>query len=233
MVAVIAFSLFIDYFLYGMFLTLAAHSPSGLQTEAQMAWLYGAYAASALVITPLVGYIGTRTGGRTVMVCGLTLAACATTLFGFASDLQVLFLGRLFEGAASAALWTAGLSLVAAHYTENRVEMIGYAFTGSTAGSVLGPIAGGLLSHIGGYRLPFLVTGLLIAVAFVGILSICPRGERSRPENLNLRAVLMNKALIPPALVIAAAAFAVGLLEPLLPVRWAREGMTSETTGLI
>jgi MFS family permease len=59
LVAVIAFSLFIDYFLYGILLPLAAHSPAGLSGEEYLSWSYGAYAVSALAVTPLFGYLVT------------------------------------------------------------------------------------------------------------------------------------------------------------------------------
>ena len=164
MVLVIALSLFIDYFLYGMFFPLAAHSPANLQSEEQFALLYGAYAVSVLLATPLFGYLGDRIGGRVAMLYGLGFVAGAILFFGAASNLSVLLVARFFQGAASAALWTSGLALIATHYVEKRVQMLGYAFTGGTLGSVLGPIASGLLFHAGGYRLPFLVIGILVAI---------------------------------------------------------------------
>src|SRR5438270_5364432 len=207
MVAVIALSLFIDYFLYGILLPLTAHSAAGLRSEEQMAWLYGAYAVSVLVVTPVFGYLGDRVGGRSIVLCGVALIACATALFAFGANFQILFLARLCQGAASAALWTAGLSLIAAHYVEKRVEMIGYAFTGSTAGSVLGPVAGGLLSNAGGYQLPFLIIGVLLAIEIPLVMLVVPRGPGSQREKLDARVLLLNRSLIAPALAVALAAF--------------------------
>jgi MFS family permease len=233
MVAVIAFSLFIDYFLYGMLLPLTVHSPAGLRSEQQLTWLYGAYAISALGLTPLFGYLGDRVGSRSLLLCGVALTACATALFGLGPGFQILFFARLCQGAASAALWTAGLALIAANYVEKRVEMMGYAFTGSTAGSVLGPLAGGFLFHSGGYQLPFLITGALLLIAAFLVLLVLPGGRNTGKDGLSIRPLLQNKSLAIPALTIALAAFAVGVIEPLLPVRLARYGMTSSATGLI
>lgn len=233
LVSVVAFSLFIDYFLYGVLLPLSANSPAGLRSEEQMAWLYGAYAASVLFVTPLFGYLGDRVGGRSILLFGVVLAGSATALFGFGSNFQILLLARLCLGAGSAALWTAGLSLIAAHYVEKRVEMIGYAFTGSTAGSVLGPVAGGMLSQVGGYALPFVITGVLLVVdAILIMLAISPVRARQK-EKLNGRTLLLNKSLVAPAVAITLAAFAVGIIEPLLPVRLARDGISPKITGVI
>lgn len=73
-------------------------------------------------------------------------------------------MARISQGAAAAATWTAGLALVAEHYVEKRVQMMGFAMMGNTAGSVVGPAAGGWLYEIGGYTLPFAITGVLVAI---------------------------------------------------------------------
>src|SRR5262245_16967170 len=156
-VGVVAFALFLDYFLYGVVVPLTPLSPAQVNSEEQLGLLYGGYAVSVLLVTPLCGYMGDRLGGRVMMIGGVVLAASATILFGLASNFSLLLAARLCQGAASAATWTSGLALIAEHYAEKRVEMIGYAFTGSTAGSVLGPIIGGLMYRAGGYQLPFLI----------------------------------------------------------------------------
>jgi MFS family permease len=232
--AIVAFSLFLDYFLYGVHLLLVTHSPAGLNNEEQLAWLYGAYAISVLVVTPLFGWLGDLTGSKPILLCGVALAGAAAILFSAGSSFQVFVWARLCQGAASAALWTSGLALIAAHYVERRVEMIGYAFTGSTAGSVLGPVAGGFLSHAGGYKLPFLIIGILLTINAVFIITLLPRERREPRQKLQLlRRVLLDKSLAVPALAVALAAFAVGIIEPLLPARLARYGTSSKTMGVI
>lgn len=233
MVAVIACSLFTDYFLYGILFPLAAHSPVTMQGAGQSALLYGAYAASVLLVTPLFGYYGDRIGGRTTMLCGLALGACATLLLGLASNFSVLLVARFFQGAASAALWTSGLALIATHYAEKRVQMLGYAFTGGTFGSVIGPIAGGFLFHAGGYRLPFLLTGILFVIDAALIAILLPAKGDAQSATASIRTFLFDKAVIVPALAVALAAFSVGIIEPLLPGRLASSGATSMAIGII
>jgi MFS transporter, DHA1 family, solute carrier family 18 (vesicular amine transporter), member 1/2 len=233
MVAVIACSLFTDYFLYGILFPLAAHSPVTMQGAGQSALLYGAYAASVLFVTPLFGYYGDRIGGRTTMLCGLALGACATLLLGMASNFSVLLVARFFQGAASAALWTSGLALIATHYAEKRVQMLGYAFTGGTFGSVIGPIAGGFLFHAGGYRLPFLLTGILFVIDAALIAILLPAKGDAQSATASIRTLLFDKAVIVPALAVALAAFSVGIIEPLLPGRLVSSGATSMAIGII
>jgi DHA1 family solute carrier family 18 vesicular amine transporter 1/2 len=233
MVAVIAFSLFLDYFLYGLLFPLVGYSPAGLKGEGHLALLYGVYAISVVLVTPVFGYLGDRIGGRSTMLCGAGLAICAISLLGVASSLSLLLLGKFCQGAASAALWTSGLALIATNYVEKRVVMLGYAFTGGTFGSVTGPIAGGLLHHAGGYRLPFLITGIAFVIAAVLIALLVPAGGVRRNEPVGLRALVLNKSLMVPAVAIALAAFSVGIIEPLLPVQLARYGATTMAIGII
>jgi MFS transporter, DHA1 family, solute carrier family 18 (vesicular amine transporter), member 1/2 len=233
MVAVIAFCLFLDYFLYGLLFPLAAYSPAGLKGEGHLALLYGVYAISVLLVTPVFGYLGDRIGGRSTMMWGAALAVCAVSLLGLAPNLSLLLLGKFCQGAASAALWTSGLALIAENYVEKRVVMLGYAFTGGTFGSVIGPIAGGLLYQAGGYKLPFLTTGVAFAIAAALIARLVPAGGIQRNEPVDLLALIRNRSLMVPAVAVALAAFAVGIIEPLLPVRLARYGATSMAIGIL
>jgi DHA1 family solute carrier family 18 vesicular amine transporter 1/2 len=233
MVGVIAFALFLDYFLYGLLFPLIAHSHAGLKGEGHLALLYGVYAVSVLLVTPLFGYLGDRIGARPTMLCGVALSIGAICFLGMASTLPLLLLGKFFQGAASAALWTSGLAMIALNYVERRVEMLGYAFTGGTFGSVTGPIAGGLLYQAGGYRLPFLITGIAFAVAGLLIALVVPEGEKHRGDPTDFRALLFNRSMMIPAVAIALAAFSMGIIEPLLPVQLARYGATSMAIGIV
>jgi MFS family permease len=179
------------------------------------------------------GYLGDRIGGRSTMLCGVALSIVAICLLGMASSLPLLLLGKFCQGAASAALWTSGLAMIALNFVEKRVEILGYAFTGGTFGSVTGPLAGGLLYQAGGYRLPFLVTGIAFAIAGVLIALVVPSGEKPRSEPTSFRALLFNRSMMVPAVAVALAAFSMGVIEPLLPVRLARYGATSMAIGII
>lgn len=233
LVFVVVFSLFIDYFLYGLLFPLAAHSPSGLKGGREYALLYGVYAISVLLVTPVFGYLGNRIGGRSNMLYGAALAVCAIALFGLTSSFSLLLLAKVCQGAASAALWTSGLALIATNFPDQRVEMLGYAFAGGTFGSVTGPIAGGFLYHVGGYRFPFLITGVLVAIDAALIAHFLPRSETAPKKTVPLRTLVFSRSVAIPALAIALAAFSLGLIDSQMPVRLARVGVPSMAVGLI
>jgi MFS family permease len=233
LVGTVALLLFVDYFLYGATIPLTPHAPAGIKSEDQLGFLYATYAASVLVVTPFFGYLGDRIGVRFMMLVGVAFAAAASLFFASAHSFEMLLAARLCQGAASAAVWTSGLALVAETYRERRVEMIGYAFTGSTAGLVLGPVVGGALYHHAGYEIPYLLIGAMVAVEAVCLLVFVPPVADAHRAKVDLRLLLSSRALIVAAFAVALAAFAWGIIEPLLPVELDRRGAGAERVGMM
>jgi MFS family permease len=229
---VVGFGLFLDYFFYGAVIPLTPLAPAHISGH-QLGVLYGGFAVSALLLTPVFGYFGDRAGERSIIICGTILTTCAAALFGLGSSFPVLLAARVCMGAGSAAVWTAGLALVAEHYRNNRVEMIGYAFTGSTAGTVLGPWLGGLMHRAGGYRLPFIAIGICLVVALLLQAVFLPAQRKSRDRQVELGHLLRNRSLLLAALAVAMAAFAWGIIEPLLPARLDAFGIPASQVGLM
>jgi MFS transporter, DHA1 family, solute carrier family 18 (vesicular amine transporter), member 1/2 len=230
-VAVVAYALFMDYFIYGLIVPLTPYSSAETLSENHMALLYGSYAAGVLLATPLFGYLGDRIGCKRPMLIGVALSAVATLLFWSASGFVPLIVARLFQGAASAATWIAGLALVAEYYATKRVEMIGFALMGSTAGSLVGPILGGTLLEFGSYGLPFVVTGGLVAIDAAMRLYLLPPGEAKTGASPDWRALLTDRSILVPALAVVLAALGWGIVEPLLPGQLDQEGATPTEIG--
>src|SRR5215469_4156330 len=191
-VGVVAFALFMDYLIYGLLIPLVPYSPARVTTEAELGLLYTGYSIGVLVATPLCGWLGDRLGYRRLMLWGVFLSAAALAVIGVVPHLHLLFLGRLLQGGAAAASWTAGLALIAEHYPEKRVEMMGLALMGSTGGSLLGPVIGGSLYEVGGYMLPFTTTGALVAIDAGLRLFLLPRESGNRQAGSGLGSLLFD-----------------------------------------
>jgi DHA1 family solute carrier family 18 vesicular amine transporter 1/2 len=233
-VGVVAFALFMDYLVYGLLVPLTPYSPAHATSEEQLGLLYGGYSVGVLFATPLFGYLGDRIGCRRPLIGAVVLLAMALALFCFAPVFYLLLLGRLLQGAASAAAWTAGLALIAEHYPDRRVEMMGYALMGSTAGSLLGPLIGGSLYEFGGYSVPFAVTGVLVVIEAGLCVSLLPREQGGGAQaSSGIRALLLDKTVLVAAAAVALAAIGWGIIEPLLPAQLARSGVSAAAIGLI
>ncbi|HEY1299960.1 MAG TPA: MFS transporter [Stellaceae bacterium] len=231
-VGVVAFALFMDYLIYGLLIPLTPYSPARATGEQELGLLYAAYSLGVLAATPFFGFLGDRIGYRRPLIGGVALSAAALVLFWLAPHFHLLLLARLFQGAASAASWTAGLALIAEHYPNERVEMMGFALMGSTAGSLLGPVIGGALYEVGGYGLPFLVTGGLMAIDAALVL-LLPRRRVMAEPSPNIWPLLLDRSVLVTAAAVALAAIGWGILEPLLPVQLARSGVNPAIIGLI
>ena len=216
-VTVVAFALFMDYLIYGLAIPLTPFSHAGIGTGEQLALLSLGYAAGVLISTPVFGYLGDRIGCRLPMIYGVLLAALATLLMGVAPSVWVMLLARSMQGAAAGATWTAGLALVAMTYAEERVQMMGIAMTGSTAGLVIGPLLGGWLHNLGGYALPFMAAGGLLAVDTLMRVFLLPKGAAAADNGPPPREILFSRSVAVPALAVVLAASAWGVVEPLLP----------------
>ncbi|MFM0515179.1 MFS transporter [Paraburkholderia sp. RL17-373-BIF-A] len=229
---VVTYALFIDYLIYGLVVPLISHTPIGTMSESNMAQVYGSYAVGVLSATLLFGYVGDRLGHRRLMMIGVLLSACGTLLFWWAPNYPLHMLARGLLGAASAGTWTAGLALVAERYRTKRVEMMGYALGGGTAGSIVGPLLGGLMFELGGYSLPFEVTGVLLALDVVLCFSLLPRDRPAMLASIPLRMLFSRGAILVPAIAVMLAAFGWGIVEPLMPQRLTQLGATPVTVGL-
>jgi len=232
--AVVAFALFMDYFLYGMVVPLTPYSPAGAKDEAQLGLLYLGYSAGVLLLTPVCGVLADRVGRRRPMIWAVVAEAAAVALFWSANSFPIMLIARILQGMASAATWTAGLALVAEHFSHKRVQMMGIAMMGSTAGSVLGPTLGGILYDYGGYSLPFAMIAGLVAVDACARTLLLPAGGRSSEDSSQLKNILLDRSVLVAGLAVTLAAASWAIVEPLLPNHLERTaGTTAGTVGIM
>ena len=181
----------------------------------------------------MFGYLGIRVGLKRSMIWGVALSAAATTLFGIAPGTVLIFVAPLLQGASAAATWTAGLSLVAQRHIERRVEAMGYVLIGSTAGTLLAAVLGGLLYQIGGYALPFLVVGLLVAIDAGLRVLVLPPDQNTRQAFPKLITLLLDGSVLISGAGVGLAAIGWSIVDPLLPAQLSRTGVEPPVIGLI
>src|SRR5947209_15586692 len=112
--------------------------------------LQGMYPAGALVAAIPGGLAAARLGVKPTVLIGLSLLAVTTVAFGLANSVWTLDLARFLQGISSAFSWTGALAwLVAAAPPGRRGQLIGSAFGVAIAGSMFGPVLGGVASYTG------------------------------------------------------------------------------------
>jgi MFS family permease len=175
-----------DYFLYGTMATAVFNVhffPSEDATVSSM--LAFASFALAFVVRPLGGvvfsHIGDRIGRKKTLVITLTLMGVATMLMGVLPDYAaigvaapiLLTLLRLIQGLALGGEWGGGLLLAVEYAPKNKrgfygaVPQIG-ALTGLALGNIVTIVARAVFPEDAftefGWRIPFLLSGVLLAV---------------------------------------------------------------------
>ncbi len=130
-----------------------------LQAEASgLQWIVNAYLLPLSALLLLGGAAGDKFGRRRLFLLGIALFALASALCALAPNLPLLLAGRTLQGVASAMLMPNSLALLGAAFAgEARGRAIGsWAAAGAVAGA-LGPLLGGWLVEIVGWRAIFLI----------------------------------------------------------------------------
>jgi len=216
-IVAVSVAVFVDYLLYGAIVPLTPYTPAGAGSASTLSVLYGTYSVAVLVTTPAFGVLADRLGYRAVMWLAAGLSVPAVLLLWSSEAFALELLGRFFQGAASAATWTAGFALIAARYPTERVRMIGFALMASTGGSVLGPVMSGALYEIGGYSLPFVVLCGFAVIDAALRFTLLPKDQPHGGPGPGLVRLFADRSVAIPALAVAIAAGAWGILEPVLP----------------
>jgi len=137
--------------------------------------LFAAPFFAATVATPVWGFMGDRHGRKLMVVRASLGLAVATLLMGFARTVPQLFVLRLAQGAVSGFI-AAALALMASSAPRERMGFaLGTLQTAIPTGTILGPLIGGTLADLIGYRQIFFVTSAMTLIAGVLVILLVPR----------------------------------------------------------
>jgi MFS family permease len=149
-------------------------SSSGVQ------WAVNAYLVASAAFIVLGGRAGDRFGARLGSMAGLALFAAASCVIAISSTQTGLLAGRGLQGLAAALAVPCTLAAVdASAAPERRAAAIG-AWTGFLMlGFSIGPLMGGALTHITGWRAIFWLNAILMGAAMAGMASAGAAAARS------------------------------------------------------
>ena len=133
---------------------------------AGLQWIVNAYLLPLSALLLLGGGAGDKFGRRRLFLAGIALFALASLLCALAPSLPLLLAGRALQGISSAMLMPNSLALLGAAFAgEARGRAIGtWAAAGAAAGAA-GPLLGGWLVELVGWRAIFLINLPLCAAA--------------------------------------------------------------------
>lgn len=218
---VVAVAVFTDMLIYGMIVPILPRYTETLgASQTEIGFLFGSYAITLLLATPILGVVSDKVGRRLPMILGLFGLAAATLLFGLANSFWLLVLARMLQGISAAATWTAGLALLADVFPlQERGKAMGLALSGQAAGMLLGPTIGGALYQWGGYHLPFIIAASIALID--GILRITllhNEPKSSSNQRISYRSILNMRSLFIMIGIIILGSALPSALEPTLPL---------------
>jgi len=148
-----------------------------MQTElflssAGVQWAVNAYLITSAACIVLGGQAADRFGARRASMVGFALFGVASCVIAVADTQAALLAGRTLQGFAAAFAVPCSLAAVdTSAAPERKAAAIG-AWTGFLMlGFSIGPLLGGVLTHITGWRVIFWLNALLMLVAIAGMAS--------------------------------------------------------------
>lgn len=177
------------------------------------------FALAAVFARPFLGRLTERFGRRALMMSGALLAAAASVVTGFSTELWHVLVMRALMGLGEAALFVAAATLIAdlspAH---RRAEAASYFSVAVYGGIGLGPMLGEWLLGDGRFVLTFGVAGAVSALAALTVLGVPRRVDRTSVTAAGgRRPPLFHRAALWPGLVLAAGIAGFSVYSAFLP----------------
>ncbi|GAN53739.1 MFS transporter [Tanticharoenia sakaeratensis] len=198
--------------------TLGVHGHEAVAEWSAIA--FGATFLSAGLTAPLWGMVADRFGRKIILVrASLGMAVCIA-LTGMVHSIGQLVAIRLLTGLVGG-YGSGALILVATQTPKARSGWaLGLFASATTAGTLFGPLAGGIMPGLVGIRATFFVASALIAVAFVATVLFIREPERpvrSRAAVSELR--VPDRALVAKLLVLSSMVTIANFsIEPVIPI---------------
>jgi MFS transporter, DHA1 family, multidrug resistance protein len=159
-------------------------------------------------LAPVWGSLGDKYGRKIMTLRAVFGLAIAQVIIGFSMDPTQLFIGRLLQGALSGFL-PAAMALIASNTPEDKTSYaLGLLQSSTAAGNILGPLIGGVLSDLIGFRNVFFAVALLLLLSGLLVMFFVVEENKVSGKNSsgfieNWKFLLKRKDLLYPAVLIA------------------------------
>ena len=191
--------------------------------------VFSIFAGVMFVVSPVAGILMQQRGKVWVYLCGLGIVSISTILFAAATfvpegwPFAVWCLSiRIAQGVGAALEETAMYAIIAELDADNLSFYLGICEISTGLGYMIGPPLGGILFVAGGFSMPFVCVGALIAPAALIFYRSMPNDahriskDQERVEPVAMRSLLVNPQVIIMAVAATLANSDYAFLEPTL-----------------
>jgi EmrB/QacA subfamily drug resistance transporter len=152
-----------------------------------LTWVINGYLLPLSALLLLGGALGDHFGRRRMLVLGVCLFAVASLMCAAAGNVAWLLAGRVLQGIGAALLMPNSLAILGATFEgETRGRAVGMWAAAGAAGGAIGPLLGGWLIDVIGWRTIFLVNVPLAALAIYLAVRFVPDEREADRRPLDL-----------------------------------------------
>lgn len=176
----------------------------------------------SVVFVPIWGNLGDRYGKKLMIIRAILGLSLAMFLMGFARNVWQLFLLRVFQGATSGFI-AANLGFTVANTPDERKGYAGGLLQSShSAGTIVGPLVGGVISDLFGFREVFFAVAFFSIVSALLIAALVKEINKIQNEKIEglfevLREVASTPAYRYPMIMIVFTQVGIFMTFPLIP----------------
>lgn len=152
--------------------------------------IFSAFMVAQLSTSMVSGALATRFGRQPVLCCGVCCVSIGPILFAFVPDVftqqewpQVIafVLCRMVMGIGGALVQTVTMSTLSDGFPAHRARVLSLANSAGSLAWTIGPPVGGILYGFGGFRLPFIASGVSPPFMMCAILATSPIAMLAAP----------------------------------------------------
>ena len=138
-------------------------------------WVGASFLLSTAAVAPFYGKLGDMYGRRNVLIVAIALFLVGSLACGIAWSMEALIAARVLQGLGGGGLMVSAFAVIGELFTHrDRAKYQGYTSAVFTLASILGPVAGGTITDLFGWRWVFLINlpiGILVLAIILAAMT--------------------------------------------------------------
>ncbi len=155
-------------------------------------WIGSAYLLAVSAVMPLYGKLGDLFGRKYVMMAAIIIFTVGSTLCGLAVSMDTLIAARVLQGLGGGGIMVSIFAVNADLFEpRERAKYQSYSSLVLMASGAIGPVLGGAMSDLFGWRSIFLVNVPIGAIVIAGLAFMLPYRKPNRRPKIDYAGALL------------------------------------------
>lgn len=156
-------------------------------------WVADVYPLAAGAVLVLCAAAADRFGRKLIYLLGLGIATVSAAMVGFAPSSELVIAGRIGQGIGAALLIAGTVAIIRVTFPGARLRGLAYGVwvIGFSTGSALGPLIGGALVELAGWRWVFWINVPVLLVCLVAAMIVVRESRNPDPPSMDGRSAAL------------------------------------------